>query len=281
MRALHLLLIPPIACVALLFVGGMILIVLQSMGIGVLGDTTLFAAYRYLLSDPTFYSSLLFTTLLALVTTALATLGGVTSALLLRRYAGRGSIVNLLYQFPISLPHLVVAICVLLYFTQSGLISRLLHALGLITEPYQFPALVYDRWGVGILIVYLFKEIPFVGLIALSALQSLSADYESMARSLGATRGQCTRHVLLPLIIPAIVPASIIIFAFIFGAYEVPYFLGSSYPSMLSVLGYRYFTDVNIALRPVALALNIVIALVVLALVFLYRRIVHYWEVRR
>ena len=254
--------------------------VLQSIGIyGILGDNpALFSAYRYLLSDPTFYSSLFFTTLIALLGTLLATVLGVGSALLLRRYAGRGSIVSLLYQFPISLPHLVVAVCLLLYLTQSGLMARLLYALGLLSEPYQFPALVYDRRGVGILLVYLFKEIPFIGLIALSAFQSLSGDWESVARSLGSTPLQTTWHVLIPLIMPSIVPASIIVFAFIFGSYEVPYFLGSSYPSMLSVLGYRYFTNPNLALRPVALALNLIISIVVLGLVTLYRGVVGYWE---
>ena len=274
--------VPPIACIALLFSGGLFLLLLQSVGVvsTLGGNTTLFAAYRYLWNDRLFYSSLVFTTVIALLSTVLAVGGGVASALILRRYSAHSVLVKLLYQFPISVPHLVVAVSLLLFLSQSGIVSRLLYALGVLSEPSQFPELVNDRWGIGILLTYLVKEIPFVGVVTLSALQSLGTDYESVARSLGATAAQTRRHVVLPLLAPALVPVSIVVFAFTFGSYEVPYFIGGSHPTALSVLSYRYFSDVDLTLRPVALALNVCISVLILTLAFAYRGAVHLWAQR-
>jgi putative spermidine/putrescine transport system permease protein len=131
--------------------------------------------------------------------------------------------------------------------------------------------MVHDDWGIAIILVYMWKQVPFIGLIALAVLQSIGADYEQLARSLGATPRQTLRHVLVPLVGPALVPASIIIFAFTFGSFEVPFLLGKTFPSMLSVFAYRLYVDVDLAARPQAMATSIFIALCVLSLVYLYR----------
>jgi len=60
----------------------------------------------------------------------------------------------------------------------------------LITEPAQFPALIFDPLGLGIIFEYLWKSVPFTGIIMLAVLQSVGEDYENVARNLGATRWQ-------------------------------------------------------------------------------------------
>lgn len=55
-------------------------------------------------------------------------------------------------------------------------------------------------------------------------------DHEAAARTLGATRWQAFRHVLLPMLMPALAAASALVFAFAFGAYEVPLILGVHAP---------------------------------------------------
>ena len=145
--------------------------------------------------------------------------------------------------------------------------------LGLISEQADFPILVHDDWGVGIILVYLWKQVPFIGLIALAVLQSIGEDYEELARSLGATGWQRFRHVLFPLMLPGLIPGSIVIFAFVFGSFEVPYLMGESFPTMLSVLSYRLYIDTDLALRPQAMAVSVIIALVVLLMVGIYQRL--------
>ena len=127
---------------------------------------------------------------------------------------------------------------------------------------------------VGVILVYLWKQIPFIGLIVLAVLQSIGNNYEELSRSLGANRWQAFRYVLLPLIIPGILPASIICFAYAFGSYEVPYLLGKTFPTMLSVLSYRFYVDVDLDARPEAMAISIFIAVFVTILVVFYHKFI-------
>jgi putative spermidine/putrescine transport system permease protein len=270
-----LMLAPALVVILVIFAGGLVLGLSQSFGympvIGRYGFDL--RAYGELLSRPGFVRSLGLTLFVSVTATLVAAGLAVATALTLRKRFRGKRLVSFVYQFPLTIPHLVVAVGILLLVSQSGLLARAAYALGWLTEPSQFPILVFDDLGIGIILVYVWKEVPFIGLIALAVLQSLGEDYEEQARTLGAGRWQAFRHVLLPLILPGILPGSIIIFAYVFGAFEVPYLLGKSFPSMLSVLSYRLYIDVDLAARPQAMAMSILIALFVLILVVLYRRL--------
>ena len=230
-------------------------------------------AYLEVVRSPGFLRSLVLTLWVSLASTVLTILFAVATALVLRHtFRGRG-ILTFLYQFPLTVPHIVVAAGMITLVSQSGLLSRLALHLGVISQQADFPILVHDDWGIGIILVYLWKQIPFIGLIALAVLQSIGEDYEELARSLGAEAWQRFRHVLLPLMLPGLVPGSIIIFAFVFGSFEVPYLMGESFPTMLSVLSYRLYIDTDLAFRPQAMAVSVVIAVVVLLLVAVYQRL--------
>jgi putative spermidine/putrescine transport system permease protein len=213
------------------------------------------------------------TVFISVVATGVAvTLAVITALSLRKRFFGK-KLVSFLYQLPLTIPHLVVAVGMMMLVSQSGLLARAAYRIGLIGDSSQFPVLVFDDLGIGIILVYLWKEIPFIGLIALAVLQSIGSDYEEQARTLGASSWQTFRHVLLPLIVPGVLPGSIIIFAYTFSSFEVPFLLGKSYPAMLSVLSYRLYIDVDLNARPQAMAMSILIALFVLVLVIFYRRI--------
>lgn len=269
----YLLLAPALVVILVIFAGGLGMAVAQSLGYFPAAGLTevSFEAYGELVSRPGFLRSVGLTLFVSVVSTLLTLLFAVVTALALRRYRN-AALIRTLYQIPITVPHLVIAVAMLMLISQSGLLSRLLYAAGIIEEQAGFPVLTQDRYGVGIILAYVWKQIPFVGLIALAVLQSIGEDYEELARTLGANRFQTVRHVLLPLILPGLVPASIIIFAFVFGAFEVPLLLGRSYPSMLSVLAYRLYTDVDLSVRPEAMATSVFIAIFVLAIVVPYRR---------
>ena len=172
------------------------------------------------------------------------------AALLLRRsFAGRG-VALFLFQLNLTVPHLVGAIGILYLLSQSGVFARLAFATGLIGQPSDFPALIFDPYAIGIIVQYVWKEVPFITMILLANLQSLGADYEAVARSHGASRFQALRFVILPMLRPALMRACVIVFVFAFGAYEIPLILGQNYPAALPVLAYRAFTDVDLASRP-------------------------------
>ena len=271
---LILLLAPALLIIGGLFFGGLLIGLMRSfnyMPVIGLNDPD-FSAYISVFTDREFYLSFLLTFHIAFTSTLISCILAVGAALLLRRqFIGR-AVVNFLFQLNLTVPHLVGAIGMLYLFSQSGSFARLAHEWEMIARPSDFPALVFDPYAIGIILQYVWKEIPFIGVIVLANMQSIGEDYESVARSLGANRWQSFRLVLLPLIFPGVLSASVMVFAFTFGAYEIPAILGANFPAALPVLAYRKYTDVDLAARPEAMAMAIIIALLSAVMIYLYVR---------
>ncbi|MCU0491876.1 MAG: ABC transporter permease subunit [Chloroflexaceae bacterium] len=277
-RPLTLLLLLPALLIGGLFLVGLLFGLAQSLGLFSLvevGRPTL-RFYGQLLRDPDVLRSLGLTLYVSGTATLLATVLGVALALLLRRMARGAGSLRLLVQLPLPVPHLVAALGLALLLAQSGLLARLLHALGLVAAPANFPALVNDRAAVGVIVTYVWKEVPFITLATLAALRAVGDELEQAARNLGASPWQAFRHVTLPLVAPAVLGAAVIVFAYAIGAFEVPLLLGQSFPRSLAVEAYTLYQDVDLAVRPAALALNSLLALLTLAAVPLY-----VWLLRR
>ncbi|HWR90893.1 MAG TPA: ABC transporter permease subunit, partial [Desulfobacterales bacterium] len=132
-----------------------------------------------------------------------------------------------------------------------------------------FPLLVNDPWGVGIMAAYVWKEVPFITLMVLAVLQASGAELLDVGRTLKAGRWQRFRHITLPIIFPSLGAAGLIVFAYTFGAFEIPYLLGQTYPMMLPVWAYKAYSDVDLLSRPEGIAAGLVIAAVVAAAVAL------------
>ncbi len=269
-----LLLLPALLVIGTLFFGGLIIGVMRSFNyMPVIGLTKPnLDAYRAVFADPEFYWSFLLTFHIAFTSTVISAVIAIAAALLLRRtFFGRG-LINFLFQLNLTVPHLVGAIGILYLFSQSGTFARLAAELNLITKPADFPAMVFDPYAIGIILQYIWKEVPFIGVIVLANMQSIGQDYEAVGRSLGASRWQAFRYVLLPLIFPGVLSASVMVFAFTFGAYEIPAVLGANYPATLPVLAYRSYTDVDLAARPEAMAMAVVIAILSAIMIAIYIR---------
>ncbi len=273
--AITLLLMPAIVVILLLFMGGLITGFLRSLGyfplIG-LNDFN-FDAYTTIFTDNGFIRSFILTFHIAFTSTLIASILAVASAMLLRPAFRGKRFVQFIFSLNLTIPHLVGAVGVLYLFSGSGLVSRLATGAGLIDSPAGFPAMVNDPWALGIIIQYVWKEIPFIGVIVLAILLSVGEDYESVARSLGANRWQAFRNVTLPLIMPGVVSASVIVFAFTFGAFEIPWLLGSTFPKALPVLAFESYTDVDLAARPQAMAMAMVIAVMSSLMILAYMKV--------
>lgn len=265
----YLLLLPAVGVIGLLFGGGLVLAVLQSLGlIGLLSEGRLtLAAYRAALTNPEFLRSLGLSLYLAVVATGLSTGLSVALALLLRR---AGQWASFAAQITLPIPYLVGVVGILLLLSPSGLLSRLLFAWGWIQSDQDFPLLVNDAANLGVLLLFLWKEIPFITLILLAVLRAMNPNYEAQARLLGANPWQCFWHVTLPLLRPGILSASLLVFGFIFSAFEVPFLLGSTRPRTLPVLVYRAFTDTDLSRRPEAIALGLILSLLSFLLIGVY-----------
>ena len=226
--------------------------------------------YRGLLGSSGFWQSLCYSLYLSVVSSVLAVALGVAlcSALVLSgRVRGRAS---RLIRLPIMLPHVVVALFVMNLLSQSGLIARLLYALGLINGQQSFPDLLFDRAGVGMILAYLWKEIPFVAFFVVTLMAAANQQLGEAARNLGASPLQAFCRVTLPVCLPAVKNAFLIVLAFSFGAYELPYLLGPTTPKALPVAAYLAYLSPELRNRPHAMALNSMMLLVSLGMAWIY-----------
>jgi len=256
---------PALLVVLLLFGGGLAWGITQSLGYlpsaGM--DTPTLDHFRNVLTDRDFFRSLGLTLYISLVSTAIAAGIGLGMALLLSGATGRGRSLHFIFQIPLVVPHLVVAVAVAFLLAPAGLISRAAAGLGLISGPGDFPLLVNDPWAVGILTVYVWKEVPFITLMLLSVLHHGGRERMEVARTLKAGPWQRFRYVVIPTVFPSLGAACLIVFAYTFGAFEVPFLLGRTYPMTLPVQAYRYYGDVDLMSRPEGIATGLIIAAVV------------------
>ena len=266
---------PALAIIILIFMVGLLMTLAQSFNyMPLIGKTDLsLDAYLRVLKGPEFGPSLILTSWIAFATTAASTILAIGCALFLRRQFRGKRLLTFIFQLNVPIPHIVGAVGVLLLLSQSGLASRLAYAVGLISQPSDFPILVYDRWGLGIIAEYVWKTTCFTGLIALAVLQSIGDDYEDVARSLGANPWQRFRYVILPLILPGVLRASVLVFAMSFGWFAIPYLLGQRFPSALPVVAYRNYTDVDLNARPEAMAISVMISALGTVLAYAYMKI--------
>ncbi len=232
-----------------------------------------FKYYIEILRDRQTLTAILFSLRIAFSSAALATLLGVLGCALLVRQNKSNSLSRRLVQIPIVVPHVVVALFIVTIFSQNGIMARLAYSIGLIDEQQQFPMLLYDRFGIGIILGYLWKEVPFIIYFVYTLMANIDRRLGEAARNLGASKSQAFLKVILPLCRNTILSGFLIIFVFALGAYELPFLLGATTPQALPVQAYLEYVHPDLHNRPYAMALNGVISLISLICAFIYLKL--------
>ncbi|GKW45600.1 ABC transporter permease [Planococcus sp. NCCP-2050] len=269
----YLLLFPAIITIVLLFFGGLFDGFLKSLGyFPAIGETEFsIKAYSSLLQSDAFWDSLIVTIRIAALSAAISAILGaiVAVALFMMRETSKSGALNLwnrLFQLPLTIPHLVGGYVIVLLFMQSGFLSKILAAIGILDQIPDFPVLVNDSFGWGIILTYAWKEAPFVALMVYPVLARIHKQWRDVSRVYGARNRDFIREIVVPAILPAWTVAAFIVFVFTFSAFEVPFLLGVTYPSMLPVYSYQLYSSGTLADRPEALAVNLVLALLTVLL---------------
>ena len=268
-------LLPVFSVIGGLFAGGLLLALAQSLGFFPTTGETAFSLAHYLtiVLDSEFRNAIVLTFGLALTSTVISACVGFGLALALQNSGWCQPILRVLVQVPLAVPHVAMAVVVVNFVSASGLLARVAFALGFIESPAEFPSLINDRYGLGIVLSYCLKEIPFIAFMTLALLVRIGDEFDAVAQTLGATRWQRFRYVTVPLAAPAVVSASLVVFAFVFGAFEIPFLLGRTYPAMLAVVAQQKFMNADLIQRPEAIALSVMISLITSVFVWLYLRI--------
>jgi putative spermidine/putrescine transport system permease protein len=98
----------------------------------------------------------------------------------------------------------------------------------------------------------------------MAVLRSQAENLDVVAENLGATRWQRLWYITIPQVLPALLAGSLIVFGFVFSAYEVPAILGVRYPRMLPVLALDFFLNPDLNSRAEGMVISFVITAIVL-----------------
>jgi sulfate transport system permease protein len=135
------------------------------------------------------------------------------------RFPGRG-VVDALVDLPFALPTAVGGIALTGVYSSRGVVGSALARLGIDGA--------FSRLGVVIALV--FVGLPFVVRTVEPVLEDLDAAEEEAAATLGATRLQAFRAVVLPAILPAAVTGGTLAFARALGEYGSVVFISGNMP---------------------------------------------------
>lgn len=268
----YLLLVPQLI-LGVVFLTGLLSGITQSLGvIPAFGlKTPTLEYYKEVLTRTDTLQSLKYSLYIAFVSAFFATvIGTVFCAILVSRGKTKGNIMRAV-QIPIIVPHVVVALFVVNILSQNGILARICAQLGFITDQQQFPMFLYDSHGIGVILAYLWKEIPFIVYFVIALMANINGSLGEAAINLGANKVQAFLKVTLPLCMNSILSGFLIVFVFALGAYELPFILGATLPKALPVLAYIEYSKPDMLARPYAMAINgLIIIISLLAAVVYY-----------
>ncbi len=157
----------------------------------------------------------------AAVAAAVNALFGMVVAWVLVRYAFPGRrLLDALVDLPFALPTAVAGIALTTLYAENGWLGRPLSALGV--------KAAFNPLGIGIALVFI--GLPFVVRTLQPVIESLDAEVEEAAASLGASRAQTFARVILPALLPAWLTGFALAFARALGEYGSVVFIAGNMP---------------------------------------------------
>jgi putative spermidine/putrescine transport system permease protein len=248
----------PIILLGAIFIGGVFNGLIQSLGY--IPAFNLYSLsldyYVEIIQSPAFIDSLKLSLQIAFISSILAVImGTVLCAILVYTGHTEGKVIKIV-ELAIVIPHTIVALFAISFISQNGLIARLLYKFGLISTQGDFPLLLYSDNNIGIILGYLWKEVPFIAYFCLSLMASINKTLGEASENLGASRLQSFFYITLPLTMPAISKAFLIVLTFSFGAYDLPFLMGATIPKALPVQTHIEYNHPDLMHRPYAMAMN-------------------------
>lgn len=218
------------------------------------------APWRQLAEMPGLWTSLRLTLVTGVGATVLSLLVAAGAAAALH---GRPGLAGRVLTPLLAAPHAAVAIGLAFVVAPSGWIARMLSpwATGWETPPAL--ATVNDPWGAALILGLMVKEVPFLLLVMLSALNQIPVRaHLSAGRALGYRRGAVWVKVILPQVYPLIRLPVFAVLAFGLSVVDMAVILGPSNPPTLAVAVSRWaFSPDTAMLLPAAAAALLIAAL--------------------
>ena len=162
------------------------------------------------LSQPDAQFALRFSIIIAFATALINGILGTFTAYVLSQYRFRGNqALSVIVNLPVAIPTVVVGTSLLLLWGPVGLLGKYLDPLGI--QPMFTP--------VGVLLAHLFVTFPYMYGAVRPVLDELETTYEEAAYTIGASRWQTFRFVLLPALTGGLFSGSLLTFAHSLGEF--------------------------------------------------------------
>jgi putative spermidine/putrescine transport system permease protein len=136
-----------------------------------------------------------------------------------------------LYRWPLFIPFIVAAQCMRTFLAKNGLMNNSLVALGVL-DPTQTQSFLDWR---GIVITFVWKQVPFVTLMLAGAMASLDRSTVEAARNLGASRLRVLVEIVLPQVAQTLLVGLVLSFVTMLSVLSVPMMVAGSQPTMMTV----------------------------------------------
>jgi sulfate transport system permease protein len=163
----------------------------------------------------------------AFAAACIATLLGLLVAWVLTRYRFPGqSLLDALVDMPFALPTAIAGIALSAIYAPDGWVGQFLSPLGI--------ELAFNRAGIVLALVFI--GMPFVVRSVEPVLAELDRELEEAAGSLGASRAQTFRYVILPSILPSLLSGFALAFARGLGEYGSVIFLAGNVPGVSEIV---------------------------------------------
>ena len=167
------------------------------------------------------------------------------------RFPGR-RLIDALVDFPFALPTAVAGIALTTLYAPHGWIGSRLEPLGI---KVAFAPL-------GIVVALTFIGLPFVVRTVQPVLQDLEVEVEEAAASLGASRWQSFRRVILPSLAPALLTGFALAFARAVGEYGSVVFISGNMPMRTEIAPLLIVTKLEQFDYPGATAIAVVLLMI-------------------
>ena len=229
----YLLLIPGIGYIVFFIAMSTYVMVMQSLGYyNYTGDSGFSLRFWGELFDRQFLDSLLYSLKIGAGSSMVSIIICYPLVLLLQKTRGRKILLSII-KTPMFIPALVGSFLIINIIDYHGIVNEFLMLLRVIKEPLR---LRNDDYGIGVLLIQVWKNVPLQMIIMFSAIESIRKDVIDAARNLGANTFSVLRHVIFPLTIPSALVAVILVFIHTFNDFAISNTAGPLYPNSLANL---------------------------------------------
>ncbi len=172
---------------------------------------------------------------------------------------------------PLAIPAIVTAFISFQLLGKTGFLSTVAYHVKFINGLQQFPDLINDRLGTGIIATHVLMATPFFLIFFSNLFVSERLDELSVAgASLGANKIQRIRRIVIPVLFKKGFTTILLYFIFVFGSYEIPLILGRQSPQMISVLIVRKLQRYNLLDIPQGYFLSLLYTFLIIILLLIF-----------